>query len=88
MSAVTLTPVGGYGVRHKYATMGRMTQQTSAAAVLDERAATTAYRAARDQLVSLSGDHERAAAEFVWPDVGPTFNWAHDWFDAVARGND
>ena len=47
-----------------------------------------AYRAPRDQLLSLRGEHDRAVAEFRWPDVGPTFNWAVDWFDAVARGND
>src|SRR3546814_16215999 len=51
-------------------------------------APTVAYRAARDQLLALRGDHARALAEFAWPDVGGTFNWAHDWFDAVARGND
>src|SRR3546814_3294667 len=51
-------------------------------------APTVAYRAARDQLLALRGDHARALAEFAWPDVGGTVNWAHDWFDAVARGND
>ncbi len=50
--------------------------------------ATAAYRSARDQLVGLSGQHERALEEFRWPDVGERFNWAVDWFDAVARGND
>jgi acetyl-CoA synthetase len=51
-------------------------------------AATAAYRAARDELLSLRGDHDRAVAEFRWPDVGEVFNWAVDWFDAIARGND
>ncbi len=51
-------------------------------------ASTEAYRAARDQLLGLRGDHERAVAEFRFPDVGKRFNWAVDWFDAVARGND
>ncbi|NHI16048.1 AMP-binding protein [Microbacterium excoecariae] len=46
--------------------------------------ATESYRAARDQLLALSGDHARAAAEFSWPEVGPTFNWAVDWFDQIA----
>jgi acetyl-CoA synthetase len=50
--------------------------------------ATAAYRAARDQLLDLSGQHDRALAEFRWPDVGERFSWAVDWFDAVARGND
>jgi acetyl-CoA synthetase len=50
--------------------------------------ATEAYRASRDQLLSLRGQHERAAAEFRWPNVGERFNWAVDWFDAIARDND
>ena len=50
--------------------------------------ATERYRAARDQLVSLRGDHEAAMEQFSWPDVGDRFNWAVDWFDAIARGND
>ena len=50
--------------------------------------ATTAYRDARDQLLSLSGQHDKALREFRWPDVGERFNWAVDWFDAIARGND
>src|SRR5690606_22227125 len=27
-----------------------------------------------------------AVSEFVWPDFGDRFNWAIDWFDAIARG--
>jgi len=53
----------------------------------DNGAATEAYRAARDQLLSLRGDHERAVREFTWPDVGDRFSWAVDWFDSFARGN-
>jgi acetyl-CoA synthetase len=49
---------------------------------------TRAYRASRDQLLSLRGQHERAVAEFRWPDLGERFNWAADWFDAIAVGND
>ncbi|MEV4217583.1 AMP-binding protein [Nonomuraea sp. NPDC049725] len=49
---------------------------------------TEAYRASRDLLLSLRGEHERAVAEFRWPELGDRFNWAVDWFDAVARGND
>jgi acetyl-CoA synthetase len=49
--------------------------------------ATDAYRAARDQLLALRGRHDRAVAEFRWPDLGDRFNWAVDWFDAIARGN-
>lgn len=51
-------------------------------------AATEAYRAARDQLLELHGDHERAVREFRYPEVGDRFCWAVDWFDAIARGND
>jgi acetyl-CoA synthetase len=50
--------------------------------------ATARYRAARDQLLSLRGRHDEAVEQFAWPDVGPRFNWAVDWFDAIARGND
>ncbi len=50
--------------------------------------ATDTYRASRDQLLALRGQHERAVTEFRWPDLGERFNWAVDWFDAIARGND
>jgi acetyl-CoA synthetase len=50
--------------------------------------ATAAFRAARDQLLELREDHRRASAEFRWPDVGEHFNWAVDWFDRIAAGND
>ncbi|MFI7448579.1 AMP-binding protein [Nonomuraea sp. NPDC049714] len=50
--------------------------------------ATGAYRQSRDQLLRLRGDHARAVAEFRWPELGTRFNWAVDWFDAVASGND
>jgi acetyl-CoA synthetase len=49
--------------------------------------ATAAYRAARDELLGLRGDPVKAAETFRWPDVGNRFNWATDWFDAFARGN-
>lgn len=47
-----------------------------------------AFCAARDQLIALREDHARAVAEFTFPDVGDRFNWAIDWFDVIARGND
>jgi acetyl-CoA synthetase len=47
-----------------------------------------AYRAARDQVLALRGRHEAAVAEFRWPELGERFNWAVDWFDTIARGND
>ena len=46
------------------------------------------FRAARDRLIELREDHARASLGFVWPDVGPSFNWATDWFDRIAVGND
>ncbi len=49
---------------------------------------TDAYRESRDQLLALRGEHPRAVAEFRWPEMGERFNWATDWFDAIARGND
>lgn len=49
---------------------------------------TEAFFAARDRLLELSGHPDRARAEFRWPDVGPSFNWAHDVFDVIAEGND
>jgi acetyl-CoA synthetase len=49
--------------------------------------ATEEFRAARDRLVTLRELHDEAARGFAWPDVGDTFNWAIDWFDAIARGN-
>ncbi|MDF1706127.1 MAG: AMP-binding protein [Aeromicrobium sp.] len=49
---------------------------------------TERYRASRDQLLALAGEPERAAAQFRWPELGGVFNWAIDWFDQVATGND
>ena len=47
---------------------------------------TEKYRAARDFLQESSRDYATAVARFAWPDLGERFNWAVDWFDAVARG--
>ncbi|MBP2324766.1 acetyl-CoA synthetase [Kibdelosporangium banguiense] len=49
--------------------------------------ATGAYRQSRDQLLQLRGEYACAVAEFRWPELGTRFNWAVDWFDAVASGN-
>lgn len=49
---------------------------------------TEQFRAARDTLLAHRTDAEAAEAEFRWPDVGPHFNWAIDWFDAIAIGNE
>jgi acetyl-CoA synthetase len=39
-------------------------------------------------LLRLRDDHDRAVAEFRWPELGERFNWAVDWFDVIARDND
>ena len=49
-------------------------------------AGTAEFRAARDMLVRHRRDYDKAMAEFRWP-VLPTFNWALDHFDDLARGN-
>ena len=49
--------------------------------------ATEVYRAARDRILELRGDHDRALAEFEWPRIEGPFNWAVDWFDSYARDN-
>jgi acetyl-CoA synthetase len=48
---------------------------------------TAALRDARDLLLTLRDDYAAAIEWFEWPDVGDSFNFAHDWFDAFARGN-
>ncbi len=49
---------------------------------------TTALRTARDFLTDHRTSYHEALDGFVWPDVGGTFNFAHDWFDEFAVGND
>ena len=46
------------------------------------------YRAARDLLLAERSDYAAAVTDFRWPELGDRFNWAVDWFDAIARGND
>ena len=50
-------------------------------------AGTTAFRAARDFLLAHREDYAAATAGFAWPALGD-FNWALDWFDVIAEGND
>jgi acetyl-CoA synthetase len=45
------------------------------------------FRAARDFLLANRNDYPAAYAGFRWPELGE-FNWALDWFDVVAQGND
>ncbi|MFD6355586.1 AMP-binding protein [Nocardia tengchongensis] len=49
---------------------------------------TDAYRAARDGLLAAGADYDAAVRDFEWPRLTGEFNWASDWFDAIARGND
>ncbi|MBB1151826.1 AMP-binding protein [Amycolatopsis dendrobii] len=42
-----------------------------------------AFRAARDYLQAHREDYETAYREFAWPRLDE-FNWATDWFDAIA----
>ena len=44
-------------------------------------------RAARDLLLELREDHAAAVERFAWPEL-EEFNFALEWFDPVARGND
>lgn len=55
---------------------------------MNSRTGTEAFRAARDQLLELHGDRDRAVRDFRWPEVGDSFNWARDWFDPLAEGNE
>ncbi|KRF19766.1 AMP-dependent synthetase [Nocardioides sp. Soil797] len=49
---------------------------------------TANFRAARDQLLGWRNEYDAAVAGFEFPEVGPTWNWAIDWVDQFARGND
>ncbi len=49
---------------------------------------TDLYRAARDQLVAVISDYDKAVDTFAWPRLTGAFNWATDWFDVIARDND
>jgi acetyl-CoA synthetase len=42
---------------------------------------------ARDLLLRHRTDYERAYREFAWPALDE-FNWALDYFDVIAQGND
>jgi acetyl-CoA synthetase len=52
-----------------------------------DNAATATFRAARDFLLEHREDYETAYRDFRWPQL-TGFNWALDWFDRVADGND
>jgi acetyl-CoA synthetase len=48
---------------------------------------TEAFLRARDLLLASRGDHAKAVDDFRWPELAQ-FNWALDYFDAHAQGND
>jgi acetyl-CoA synthetase len=48
---------------------------------------TAAFREARDFLLAHREDYAEATAQFGWPGLDE-FNWALDWFDVIAEGND
>jgi acetyl-CoA synthetase len=48
---------------------------------------TAAFREARDFLLDHREDYAGAYEQFRWPRLG-AFNWALDWFDVIAEGND
>jgi acetyl-CoA synthetase len=48
---------------------------------------TVAFREARDFLLEHLDDYAGAYERFEWPRLG-AFNWALDWFDVIAEGND
>jgi acetyl-CoA synthetase len=48
---------------------------------------TDLYRAARDHLVAVISDYDKAVDTFAWPRITGAFNWATDWFDVIARDN-
>jgi hypothetical protein len=47
---------------------------------------TVLFRQARDTLIGHRTDYQRAVAAFSWPSL-QQFNWALDWFDVIARGD-
>ena len=53
----------------------------------ESRAAHDSFGAARDLLLAHRDDYDAARRAFAWPAL-ETFNWALDWFDVVAAGND
>ncbi|MCV7278951.1 AMP-binding protein [Mycolicibacterium flavescens] len=48
---------------------------------------TDRYREARDHLVAVISDYDKAVQTFAWPQLQGSFNWATDWFDVVARAD-
>ena len=55
--------------------------------VVNTTASAAAFLSARDVLLRHRTDYDTAVRTFVWP-IQPYFNWALDYFDAIAEGND
>jgi acetyl-CoA synthetase len=53
------------------------------AGMTDPRNDAASFRAARDLLLRHRADYDAARAGFSWPELDE-FNWALDWFDAIA----
>ncbi|HKN96751.1 MAG TPA: AMP-binding protein [Pseudonocardiaceae bacterium] len=53
----------------------------------DETTPTSVFLAARDFLLANRDDYATAYRDFRWPEL-TEFNWALDWFDVMADGND
>ena len=58
---------------------------TTSAPIVSPNAA--AFVRARNFLLQHREDYPTAYRDFRWPELGE-FNWALDWFDALAAGND
>ncbi|GLU48848.1 AMP-binding protein [Nocardiopsis ansamitocini] len=52
-----------------------------------QKPGTAIFRRARDFLLEHREDYTTARAGFSWPQLAE-FNWALDWFDVIAAGND
>lgn len=53
----------------------------------DSKKGYQAFVEARDLLLDYYGDPQAAARDFKWPELG-RFNWALDYFDTMAHGNE
>src|SRR5699024_9880396 len=54
---------------------------------MSQQTSIQAFKAARQQLLDLRQDYDRADAEVAWPKLHQ-FNWALYWFDDYAAGNE
>jgi hypothetical protein len=63
-----------------------MTVSHIEATSMQQRERLKAFLAARDFLLTHREDYETAYRDFRWPQLDK-FNWALDYFDTFARGN-